>query len=146
MNGEAAGRRAATRAPIEPIAAYKRLIKAMLDLRPSGTRRRIASELGTAASFVTQITSPAYPAPLPRAHLATILSVAHASAAERQAILAAYAAAHPRRMALVEGTAAPRRRLVVELPDLGSEERNRALDELITDHARRLARLVGQLG
>jgi len=137
-------RAAPPRSPGEPIARYKRLIKSMLDLRPSGTRRRIAAELGTAASFVTQITSPSYPAPLPSAHLATILNVAHASPVERQAILAAYAAAHPRRIALVH-EATPRRRLVVDLPDLGSDKRNRALDELVTEHARRLARLVSQL-
>ena len=41
----------------------------MLDNRPSGTRLKLAAALGKNRSFVTQITNPAYPVPIPAQHL-----------------------------------------------------------------------------
>ena len=54
------------------IAAYKNLVKAVLDLRPSGTRQRLAVALGKNRSFVSQIANPAYPMPIPAQHLETL--------------------------------------------------------------------------
>ena len=79
----------------EAVRAYKRLLQTYLDHRPSGTRQRIAQALGKHKSFVSQITNPAYPAPMPARHLGAILEICHLSPEERSTFLAAYRAAHP---------------------------------------------------
>lgn len=128
-------------APAEsPVAAYKRILKAILDNRPSGARQRLAVALGKNRSFVSQITNPAYAVPVPAQHLETILHVCHATASERAAFLEAYRRAHPRRPLLVVGRA--QRRVVIDVPDLGSTARNQALDDALAEHARRLVRLM----
>ena len=68
---------------IEPVAAYKSILQAIIDNRPSGTRLRIASAIGKNRSFVSQITNPIYPTPIPAQHLETIFSICHFSPAER---------------------------------------------------------------
>jgi hypothetical protein len=123
-----------------PVAAYKRILKAILDNRPSGARQRLAVALGKNRSFVSQITNPAYAVPVPAQHLETILHVCHATAGERAAFLEAYRRAHPRRPLLLVERA--QRRVVVSVPDLGSTARNQALDEALAEHARRLVRLI----
>ena len=55
----------------DAIIAYKSILAQIIDNRPSGTRQRLATELGKHRSFVTQITSPTYATPLPARHLAT---------------------------------------------------------------------------
>jgi hypothetical protein len=124
---------------VEPVAAYKSILQAIIDNRPSGTRQRIASAIGKNRSFVSQITNPAYPTPIPAQHLETIFSICHFSAAERKAFLQAYRKAHPGRVEVVDQDR-PVRRVVVELPDFGSAAKNRAADEMLADLARRLAR------
>jgi hypothetical protein len=59
----------------EAVRAYKRLLQGYLDRRPSGTRQKIAEALGKHKSFVSQITNPAYSAPVPARHLATIFEI-----------------------------------------------------------------------
>ena len=61
------------RARIEAIRAYKSILAAVIEQRPSGTRQRLADALGKHRSFITQITSPAYPTPIPAKHLAVDL-------------------------------------------------------------------------
>ena len=78
----------------DPIGLYKRLLREYLDRRPSGTRQRIASAIGTHRSFISQITNPSYRVPLPAQHVATIMAVCHFSPEERAAFLTAYEAAH----------------------------------------------------
>ena len=51
------------------VAEYKRILLRVLDLRPSGTRQRLADALGENRSFVSQITNPAYPVPIPPRHV-----------------------------------------------------------------------------
>lgn len=115
----------------EHMAVYKTLLRDVLDRRPSGTRQRLATALGTNRSFVSQITNPAYDVPIPAQHLGTIFEVCHLSQAERAAFLAAYRRAHPRR--LLEPLAATRTRIVVlSLPDLGPAG-NRALDARLAE-------------
>jgi hypothetical protein len=77
--------------------------------------------------------------PIPVQHLETIFEICHFTAADRRQFLAAYAEAHPRRLAVV-GKAAGTRKLVLTVPDLGDARRNRLLDETIAEIARRLAR------
>ena len=68
----------------EAVAEYKRILAGVLDQRPSGTRQRLADALGKNRSFVTQMTSPSYPTPIPHRHLASVLSVCHFTPEERE--------------------------------------------------------------
>jgi len=126
----------------DPVAEYKQILQSVLDRRPSGTRQRLAAALGKNRSFVSQIASPAYPVPIPAQHVDAIFEICHFSQAERGAFQAAYARAHPGR--LRGQVDSPRMRtLTLSFPDLGDADRNRQMDEMMADFARRLARLVG---
>src|ERR1700739_2747195 len=93
------------------VAAYKRIFREVLDRRPSGMRLRLAHAMGKNRSFVSQISNPAYPVPIPVQHLSTIFEVCHFPAPARAAFLAAYARAHPRRMGRLDEI--PRERTVI---------------------------------
>lgn len=122
------------------VAAYKSIFKAVLDNRPSGMRLRLAHAMGKNRSFISQISNPAYQTPIPAQHLATIFEVCHFSPSDKAAFLEAYGRAHPRRAGRLAG--APRERAVtLYLPDLGSARRNRQLDALLDEFARRLVAL-----
>lgn len=125
----------------EPIAAYKALLRDIIDRRPSGTRRRLAEALGKNPSFISQITNPAYPTPIPAGDVELILELCHFSPDERARFLSAYAAAHPRRAA---GAASrPKLRpLTLNVPDLGSGRRNAEFDRAVQDFVARLAKLI----
>ena len=122
------------------VAAYKGVLKRVVNNRPSGTRHRLAMALGKNRSFISQITSPAYSVPIPAEHLDTIFEVCHFTQGEKADFLAAYARAHPVR--LLRASKAGTRTLTLTVPDLGDDQRNRMLDEAIADVARRLARLA----
>ena len=126
------------------VAGYKRLLQAICDNRPSGTRGRLATALGTNRSFVSQLASPAYAMPIPAQHLPAIFEVCRFSPSERAAFLDAYDRAHPGRR---DGGAEtpPSRMVTLRLPDLGDPKRNQAVDELLTEHARHLVRLLSVL-
>ncbi len=126
------------------VAAYKGVLKRVVDNRPSGTRHRLALALGKNRSFISQITNPVYAVPIPAQHLDAIFAVCHFTPAERSEFLAAYLAAHPRHLDLVRRPAGTRA-LTVMLPDLGDARQNRLLDEAILETARRLARLAEEL-
>jgi hypothetical protein len=80
-----------------PIAAYKAILKDYIDRRPAGMRARIAAAIGKHKSFVSQLTNPIYPVPVPARHVSTIVEICHFSAEERKTFLKAYALAHPGR-------------------------------------------------
>jgi len=126
----------------DPVAEYKQILQSVLERRPSGTRQRLAIALGKNRSFVSQIASPTYPVPIPAQHVDAIFEICHFSLAERAAFQAAYARAHPGRLR-GQGTSPRMRTLTLSLPDLGDADRNRQMDEMMADFARRLARLVG---
>ena len=67
-------------APSEDVTEYKRILQAVLENRPSGTRQRLAAALGKNRSFISQITGPGYAVPIPRRHLETIFEICHLSA------------------------------------------------------------------
>ncbi|MBK1670640.1 hypothetical protein CKO28_21700 [Rhodovibrio sodomensis] len=125
------------------MAAYKQRLRDYLDRRPSGARLRIARVLGTHKSFVSQITNPADPTPVPARHLNAIFDICQLSQSEREDFLALYAAAHPEH---VSGVAAGRpgyvKTLHVDVPVLADADRQRDLEELIRDFARRAAALA----
>lgn len=127
--------------PSPAIAAYKAILQEVLERRPSGTRQRLAHALQKARSFITQITNPAYAAPIPGQHLSTIFEVCHFSPDERQRFIAAYALAHPRR--LVALAAGPRHRTIhLVVPDFGDEQRNREFQHMVQDFATSLAKFA----
>lgn len=128
-------------APTEDaLLSYKRLLYRILDQRPSGMRQRLAQALGKNRSFVTQISNPSYPTPIPARHLETIFEVCHFSPQERQLFLAAYTRAHPRHARL-----APRvnrhRNLTLRVPDLGNRRANQRFDQAIQEFVTRLYEL-----
>ena len=125
----------------ETVADYKRLLQSVCDNRPSGTRGRLAVALGTNRSFVSQLVNPAYAMPIPAQHLETIFEVCHFSSADRAAFLAIYDNAHPGRR---ETGGEPLGTRVVSLivPDLGNARRNEAIDALIAEYGRHVARLA----
>ena len=55
----------------ELVRGYKSVLRECIDQRPSGMRRKIAEVLGTHKSFISQITNPADPTPIPREKLAS---------------------------------------------------------------------------
>ena len=125
----------------DTVADYKRLLQTVCDNRPSGTRGRLAVALGTNRSFVSQLVNPAYAMPIPAQHLETIFEVCHFSPAERTAFLAIYDNTHPGRRETGE-EAAGTRVVSVTVPDLGSARRNQAVDTLIAEYGRHVARLA----
>jgi hypothetical protein len=121
------------------IAAYKAILRDVLDRRPSGMRQRLAEALGKNRSFITQIANPAYQTPIPAQHVQPIIQICHFSVQERDRFLEAYHRAHPRRLLLLKERG---RRLTLMLPDLGTEQKNQRLDSLLSDFAERIARLM----
>jgi len=130
---------AASQAPPDAVAAYKRLLAAIIDRRPSGTRQRLATALAKNRSFVSQITNPTYSTPIPASHLAQIFELCHFSAAERQEFTRLYARAHPGKMLADKP---PRTAAAVDLPDLGDAAKNRKLHGLVSAFVRDIARLI----
>src|SRR5215470_562195 len=80
------------------VAAYKRVLQQVLDRRPSGMRQRLAEALGKNRSFISQISNPVYPTPIPAQHVERIFEICHFSKEEKKLFLAAYRRAHPRRL------------------------------------------------
>jgi len=125
------------------VAEYKQILKAVLESRPSGMRQRLAEAIGKNRSFVSQISNPAYPVPIPARHVALIFEICHFSAQERTAFLKAYARAHPGRMATASEARAERK-ITLALPDLGSAAKNQQLETLVFDFVHRLALLLAE--
>jgi hypothetical protein len=126
---------------LSAVAEYKRIFKEVLDNRPSGMRLRLSHAMGKNRSFVSQISNPTYPVPIPVQHLNTIFEVCHFSPPTKVAFLKAYARAHPRRMGRRDEI--PRgRTIMLHLPDLGNSERNAQLDSLLQEFGRRLIAIL----
>jgi hypothetical protein len=128
------------------IAAYKAILKDYIDRRPAGMRARIAAAIGKHKSFVSQLTNPIYPVPVPARHVSTIVEICHFSAEERKTFLKAYALAHPGRGpggAFADGRATVRRKVLsLEIPVLRDAKKQRALEALIRHFVERVADLL----
>jgi hypothetical protein len=129
----------------ELVATYKRLLQEYIDRRPSGLRLKIAKAIGKHRSFVSQITNPVYPIPVPARHLEAIFRICHLAPEERQAFMAAYEAAHPCHPR--EGRRAPRkareRRVIeIDLPVLGDPALEREMEDFLRHMARQLEKLA----
>ena len=90
-------------------------------------RIRLAHAIGKNRSFVSQISNPAYPVPIPIQHLNTIFDVCHFPPHTKAAFLKGV---HPRASATDGRLAAiPRERsITLHLPDLGNGTKNRQVD------------------
>lgn len=129
--------------PEEAIRAYKSVLSAVIEQRPSGTRQRLADALGKHRSFITQICGPSYPTPIPSKHLPAIFSVCHFGPAEREAFLSAYRVAHPGKAAAGEALRRVRH-LSLTVPDLGDERQNAALDRAINEFIQKITSIAGK--
>jgi hypothetical protein len=124
------------------VAVYKHILQEVLYRRPSGTRQRLAEALGNNASFISQITNPAYSVPIPPRHVETILDVCRFSPGERARFLDAYARAHPRSTPAVVKRATRWREARIRVPELHSPAKNSALADALTEIALSVARLL----
>jgi len=127
-----------------PIAAYKSILRDCIDRRPAGLRARIASALGKHKSFVSQLTNPIYPMPVPARHIETIFEICHFSAEERRAFREAYARAHPEKapeVAAESPSRAGRKTISLEIPALGDARKQRQLEALLREFVERLGDL-----
>jgi hypothetical protein len=123
------------------VEAYKTILRNVLDRRPSGTRQRLATALGKNRSFVSHISNPAYPVPIPAPHLESIFEICHFSPAEKRTFLDAFMLAHPNRLKHVRS--GPNLRVLrLDVLDFGDAQKNHEFDELVREAARRLSRLL----
>jgi hypothetical protein len=123
------------------VETYKTILREILDQRPSGTRQRLATALGKNRSFVSQISQPTYPAPVPAPHVEVIFEICHFSSVERRSFLDAFMKAHPNRLKQIR-SGPSLRTLKLEVFDFGSSARNHEFDQLVREMARRMARLI----
>src|ERR1043166_5968173 len=123
------------------VAAYKRVLQDVLERRPSGMRQRLAVALGKNRSFISQISNPTYPTPIPAQHVEAIFEICHFSPPERERFLDAYRQAHPQRLRTL-GHQDRGRRITLTLPDLEDEQKNRRLEAALADLAERIAQLM----
>lgn len=125
----------------EALARYKTILREVLDARPSGTRQRLASALGKNRSFITQMANSASLVPVPAQHIAAIFELCRFSQTQREAFLAAYHVAHPRR--LLGRSSAPQMRVVsLNVPDLGDSRKNRMLDALLSEMTKHISHIL----
>lgn len=127
------------------VAAYKTLLRHYIDQRPPGARQKIAQALGTHKSFISQITNPADPTPLPARHLEAIIDLCRLSPPQQGEFLDAYAAAHPEHWPARGGVRRRFKTLQLQIPVLDDPQQQRAFEEHVRDSVRRLAELVGRL-
>ena len=126
----------------ERVTAYKRVLQEVLDSRPSGMRQRLAEALGKNRSFISLISNPSYPTPIPVQHIEPIFEICHFSPRERERFLAGYRKAHPRRLQLLKEEHDRMRQLTVAVPDLGTDARNQQLEAIVKEFADKVARLL----
>ena len=102
----------------------------------------MAEVLGTHKSFISQITNPSDPTPIPSRHLEAIIDVCHLSPAERGRFLSAYRDAHPDQMEPDSESHRHFRTLHIQVPALDDPRKQQALESLIRDTVRRLCELM----
>lgn len=80
----------------EHVVNYKTILRSVIAERPSGMGRRLSDALEKNRSFVSQISNPKYPIPVPHKHLELIFKVCGFSTKQKDAFLEEYYLAHPK--------------------------------------------------
>ena len=124
------------------VAAYKAMLRGLIELRPSGLRGRLAAALGKHKSFVSQIANPAYRVPIPAGDLSIIFEVCHFSQAERERFLDLYRTAHPERARHLPSGGGRPHELRIALPAFRSEALAREIESMLLDLSARIIRLA----
>ncbi len=119
---------------------YKRFLKDIVEGRPSGTKQRIAREIGATRSFVSQICNPDSIVPLPQHHIEPILQVCEFSEDEVREFMERYKAAHPGRKSGVVAT--NEESLTIALPKFRSKEQRLAVEDAIIQAAETIVNLA----
>ncbi|MGF1659893.1 MAG: hypothetical protein ACFCUS_10715 [Rubrimonas sp.] len=128
---------------LDAVGDYKRLLRALVAKRPSGTRRKLAAAFGTHPSFVSQITNPSLRVPLPAQHIPALFRTCRFSPEEQAEFLALYAQAHPAQSAAMDELAAHERdALRIPMPEFRDPGTRAEVETLIRDFARRAIRLA----
>jgi hypothetical protein len=131
----------------DAVAAYKALLRDLINLRPSGTKQRIAKSLGTHKSFISQVTNPALRVPLPAQHVETIFKICHFSPDEQRRFLDLYTDAHPHQavtFADIEDEDHDVIRIVV--PQFKNSQKRRETEDMIREFAARVIALARDAG
>ncbi len=122
-----------------PMYAYKVKIRELIDLRPSGTKGRIAKTMETHRSFVSQIINPTNKTPIPAQHLNKIFEICHFSSSEKASFLKLYYKAHPR---IIDGTAQLPDEdgdgIFIEIPTFQQSEMRQMIEDTIREFAERV--------
>ena len=127
----------------ESIAVYKNILRSAIDQRPSGIRQKIAQVLGTHKSFISQITNPNDPTPIPARHLDAIIDVCHLSVAECQRFVDAWNNAHPSQTPLARQLQRHHyKTLHIQIPVLDDAARQQALETFVRETVRRLCDFI----
>ena len=131
----------------DAVARYKRLLKAALERRPSGTRQKLAEAIGTHKSFISQVTNPSYRVPLPAQHIPTLFRVCHFGPEEKRVFLDAYREAHPGQAGAIEELARIDEDVLrIPVPHFPDPAVRREVEELIRDFAERVIALAERTG
>jgi hypothetical protein len=130
---------------VDPLVAYKTYLREAVARRPSGTRQKLASALGTHPSFVSQITNPALKVPLPAQHIPALFQACHFTPEEQSRFLDLYKQAHPSQAAAIEELAEGERNVVkIVLPQFDSPKTRAEVETMIREYADRLIGFVAK--
>ncbi|CAH1660088.1 hypothetical protein [Chelatococcus asaccharovorans] len=127
------------------VASYKTLLRNIIDRNPSGLRLRLAKELSTHKSFISQITNPADATPIPVKHLASLFRLCHFTADEEHLFMTFYQGAHPNRAPKLVSQDEEEVRfktIKVEVPILADKSKQQALERYVANFARSLRHFV----
>ncbi len=125
--------------PARALAAYKSLLRDLINQRPSGTRKRIAEALGTHRSFISQVTNPSLKVPLPAQHVEAIFRVCHFSPEEQRQFLSLYRQAHPDRPVRFADIETENQHVIrILVPPFRSARKRAEVEQLIREFAARV--------
>jgi len=128
----------------ELIAEYKIILRNAIDKRPSGIRQKISQIIGTHKSFVSQITNPSDPTPIPFRHLEAISDICYLSPNEEKKFFNAYRIAHPNQSISHKKMQRHFKTLHIQIPVLKSPDRQQELETFIRDMVRQMSYLISE--
>ena len=127
------------------IRTYKTLLRAAVERCPAGTKQKIAKELGTSRSFVSQIFNPAYSVPVPAKHLNTLIKLCALTQSEETAFRSAHLLAHPPPAS--DGGRRKQNEICIPLPKFENADQRRAVEQAILASAEAIIKVsVGDAG